>query len=45
MSQKLPLNNFEWIEATSKFNQDFIKSYNEGSDKEYFLKVYVCSIS
>ena len=41
MSQKLPLNKFEWIEDTSKFNEDFIKSYNEKSDKGYFLKVYI----
>ena len=25
MSQKLPLNNFEWIKDTSQFNEDFIK--------------------
>ena len=24
MSQKLPENNFEWIEYTSQFNEDFI---------------------
>ena len=29
MSQKLPVNNFEWIRVTSQFNEDFIKSYNE----------------
>ena len=27
MSQKLPVNNFEWIEDTSQFNEDFIKNY------------------
>ena len=32
MSQKLPVNNFEWIEDTSSFNEDFIKSYNKESD-------------
>ena len=26
MSQKLPVNNFEWIEDTSQFNEDFIKN-------------------
>ena len=26
MSQKLPINNFEWIEDTSQFNEDFIKN-------------------
>ena len=25
MSQKLPVNNFEWIKDTSHFNEDFIK--------------------
>ena len=25
MSQKLSVNNFEWIKDTSKFNEDFIK--------------------
>ena len=24
-SQTLPVNNFEWIEDTSQFNEDFIK--------------------
>ena len=39
MSQKLPVNNFEWIEETTQFNEDFIKSYNEESDEGYFLEV------
>ena len=26
MSQKLPVNNFEWINDTSQFNEDFIKN-------------------
>ena len=29
MSQKLPVNNFEWIKDTSQFNEDFIQNYNE----------------
>ena len=29
ISQKLPLNKFEWIEDTSQFNEDFIKKYSE----------------
>ena len=41
MSQKLPVNKFEWIEDTSKFNKDFIKNYNEESDEGYFLEVDV----
>ena len=39
MSQKLPVNNFEWIKDT--FNEDFIKNYDEESDEEYFLEVDV----
>ena len=38
MSQKLPVNNFEWIKDTSQFNKDFIKYYNEESDEGYFLE-------
>ena len=41
MSLKLPINKFKWIEDTSKFNEDFIKNYNEESDKRYFLEVDV----
>ena len=33
MSQKLPVNNFEWIKDTSQFSEDFIKDYDEKSDK------------
>ena len=39
MSQKFPVNKFEWIEDISSFNEDFIKNYNEESDEGYFLKV------
>ena len=39
MSQNLPVNHIEWIKDTSQFNEDFIKNYNEKSDKEYFLEV------
>ena len=39
MSQKLPVNNFEWIKDPSQFNQDFIKKCNEESDEGYFLEV------
>ena len=38
MSQKLPLNNFEWIIDTSQVNEDFIKNYNEVM-KDIFLKL------
>ena len=39
MSQKLPVNNFEWINNISQFNEDFIKNYNEKSDEEYRLEI------
>ena len=38
MSQKFPVNNFKWIEDTSEFNEDFIKSYIEESGKRYFFE-------
>ena len=43
MSRKFPVNKFEWIEDNedNQFNEDFIKSYNEESNNEYFLGVYV----
>ena len=30
---------FKWVKETSRFNEDFIKSYNEDSDIGYFLEV------
>ena len=41
MSQKLPVNGFEWVKQKklSKFNEDFIKNYDENSNKGYFLEV------
>ena len=41
MLQKLPVNNFEWVNDTSQFNEDFIRNYNEESDEGYFLEVDV----
>ena len=38
---KLPVNNFEWIEDTSQFNEDFIKNYNKESDEGCFPEVDV----
>ena len=37
MSQKLPVDDFKWVEKLSKFNEKFIKSYHENSDKGYIL--------
>ena len=41
MSQKLPVDNFKWIEKDdiSNFNENFIKNYDENSDKGYILEV------
>ena len=41
MSQKLPVNGFEWVKLLSKFDERFIKNYNENGDKGYFLEVDV----
>ena len=41
MIQKLPVNGFIWLEKLSKFNDKFIKNYNENSDRGYFLEEYV----
>ena len=38
MSQKLPVNNFEWIKYTSQYNEDFIKNYNAVME-DIFLKL------
>ena len=41
MSQKLPIDGFKWVEKNilSRFNERFIKNYNENSDIGYFLEV------
>ena len=41
ISQKLPVNGFKWVEELSQFDEDFIKSYDEDSNKRYFLEVDV----
>ena len=41
MSQKLPVNRFEWVKTLSKFNEDSIKKYDENSNTGYFLDVDV----
>ena len=37
MSQKLPVNKFEWIKDTSKFNEDFTKTIMKKEMKDIFL--------
>ena len=39
MSQKLPVNGFKWV--YDELNKEFIKKYDENSDKGYILKVDV----
>ena len=41
MSQKLLVNNFEWIKDTSQFSEDLKKKCNEESDEGYFLEIDV----
>ena len=42
MSQKLPVDGFKWIEDNlSKFDEKFIKIYDQNSDKGYILEVDV----
>ena len=41
MSKKLPVNSFKWVKFNEKFNERFIKSYNENSDKGCFPEVDV----
>ena len=39
ISQKFPVNIFEWIEDTSQFNKVFIKNYNKKKTKDIFSKL------
>ena len=43
MSQKLPVDGFEWIKEDGlwKFNERFVKNYDENSDKRCILEVDV----
>ena len=41
MSQKLPVNSFKWKTNMLKFHEEFIKNYDEDSDKGYILEVDV----
>ena len=40
MSQKLAVNGFKWVKKSklSKFNEDFLKSYDKNSNKGYFFE-------
>ena len=39
--KKLPVSDFEWVDDLSIFIEDFIKNYDENSDKGYILEVDV----
>ena len=41
MSQNFSVNGFKWVKKLSKFNEDFIKKYDENSNTGHFLKVDV----
>ena len=41
MSQKLPLNNFEWKKDNSQFNEDFICNYKEEGDEGFFFRLTI----
>ena len=41
MSQKLPVNGFKFVRKVSKIDEDFIKNYDEDTDKGYILEVDV----
>ena len=43
MSQKLPADDFKWVEENdlSTFKESFIKNYDENSDKRYILEADV----
>ena len=40
MSQKLPVNGFQWVENTSPFHEDFIKNYNEDSVMQVIFLIF-----
>ena len=41
MSEPLPVDGFEWMKDLSNIDEDFIKNYDENSDKGYILEVNV----
>ena len=41
MCEKHPIGGFKWVKNLLKFNESFIKGYNENSDRGYFLEVDV----
>ena len=41
MCKKLPVGDFKWVDDLSIFTEDFIKNYDENSEKGYIFEVYV----
>ena len=41
MSQKLSVSGFKWRKKASKFTEEFVKNYDEDSNKGYILEVDV----
>ena len=41
MSKMLPVRDFKWLDNLSMFTEEFIKNYDENSDKGYILEVDV----
>ena len=41
MSQKLPVNSFKWKPNMSVLDEEFIRNYDEESDKGYILEVTI----
>ena len=38
MSEKLPVDGFEWVDDISEIDENFIKNYDEDSNVAYFIK-------
>ena len=38
MSEKLPVDGFEWVDDISEIDENFIKNYDEDSDVGYFIE-------
>ena len=41
ISQRLPVNGFEWMKKLFEFDERFIKNYDENNDKGYILEIDV----
>ena len=38
MSEKLPVDGFEWVEDISEIDENYIKNYDEDSNVGYFIE-------